>query len=480
MRQSEIHIMSISSKMLLGTPPAGNKTNPLLAALSTDLGAGTRVGPDFSEMLKSTFIAPTVTPMRSSEIAATPAPKEAAPRTPETARNKEQKPAAAQAQRASEPAVPKAGNDESQASDSTAASQAADTSDASQQSEDSLEAKAAEQTEGAEAPKAKKDKRLDQSVEAEDPRGLGIAAIAISLADPKSAAPADARQPDVTADKPAAEASRPQDLASLMPSVAKAVFGQDPGKPAVGEVKSDNQAAPTSTDERGKVMAAKAQDTAALLTAQNVSADTAAKEISATSPDLLKSFVADKAVRGEQPGFGKLMQAANAVTAPFNAPVNAAAPGAQGSAAATPVPIKSDIHGPAFAPEMAARLTVLTSAGVQKAELHLNPAEMGPVSVQIQLNGQEAQVNFHAQHALTREVLERSLPELAAALRDAGMTLTGGGVFQQSNGARQDAQAQPAQPASHGMSPTALDLEADVAAPSTIRHTQVGVLDMYV
>ncbi len=41
-------------------------------------------------------------------------------------------------------------------------------------------------------------------------------------------------------------------------------------------------------------------------------------------------------------------------------------------------------------------------------------------------------MNFHAQHAATREVLERSLPDLAAALQAQGLTLSGGGVFAQS------------------------------------------------
>ena len=89
------------------------------------------------------------------------------------------------------------------------------------------------------------------------------------------------------------------------------------------------------------------------------------------------------------------------------------------------------LHSPEFAPEMAARLSVLTSEGVQRAELHLNPAEMGPVQIQIVVDGQQAQISFMSDQSETRAVLERSLPELASALRDNGLTLSGGGVFQQ-------------------------------------------------
>ncbi|MFY8118384.1 MAG: flagellar hook-length control protein FliK [Roseateles sp.] len=93
--------------------------------------------------------------------------------------------------------------------------------------------------------------------------------------------------------------------------------------------------------------------------------------------------------------------------------------------------LSPQLHSPEFAPEMAARLSVLTSEGVQRAELHLNPAEMGPVQIQIVVDGQQAQISFMSDQAETRAVLERSLPELASALRDNGLTLSGGGVFQQ-------------------------------------------------
>ena len=64
---------------------------------------------------------------------------------------------------------------------------------------------------------------------------------------------------------------------------------------------------------------------------------------------------------------------------------------------------------------------------MQQAELHLNPAEMGPVSIQIALDGSEARIEFGADLAATRA--PSSAPARARrALRDAGFTLAGGGV----------------------------------------------------
>jgi len=79
-------------------------------------------------------------------------------------------------------------------------------------------------------------------------------------------------------------------------------------------------------------------------------------------------------------------------------------------------------------------------------------------------------------------VLERSLPELAAALRDAGMTLSGGGVFQQQREPQQNDQAQN-QAAGQGRTGADQAGSADKPGPGmdpqAKRPTQRGVLDMY-
>lgn len=107
-----------------------------------------------------------------------------------------------------------------------------------------------------------------------------------------------------------------------------------------------------------------------------------------------------------------------------------------GTEAAAPVavPIAAPVTAPDFAQELGLRLSVLARDGVQHAELHLNPAEMGPVSVQIVMDGTQARVDFGADMAATRQAIEAGLPELASALRDAGFTLAGGGVSQHASG----------------------------------------------
>lgn len=158
---------------------------------------------------------------------------------------------------------------------------------------------------------------------------------------------------------------------------------------------------------------------------------------------------------------------------------------ANGSSAPAPVALAQPLHSPEFAPAMSARLAMLAAEGVQQAQLQLNPAEMGPVSVQITVEGQQAQIAFHAVQADTRQVLEQSLPELAAALRDQGLTLSGGGVFEQS-------QQQAREQAQRGLSgsnlagqggqdglPSDAELLAAQAASRTPPPRSRGVVDLY-
>lgn len=105
-----------------------------------------------------------------------------------------------------------------------------------------------------------------------------------------------------------------------------------------------------------------------------------------------------------------------------------------------------------FAPALGAQLHVFLRDGIQHARLQLHPAELGPLTVQILLDGATAQVRLAAEHPLTRQALEQAMPTLAGTLRESGLTLTGGGVFEQP--AQPQAQSQtPSQP--DGRSPSA-------------------------
>lgn len=114
--------------------------------------------------------------------------------------------------------------------------------------------------------------------------------------------------------------------------------------------------------------------------------------------------------------------------------------GAAGSTTAGDVTLPTPVHSADFMPRLSGELAVLARDGVQEARVHVNPAELGPIAVQITLDGSAAQVRLAVEHAQTRDLLEQGMPTLAAALRESGLTLTGGGVFQQARDPGRDAQ----------------------------------------
>jgi flagellar hook-length control protein FliK len=109
------------------------------------------------------------------------------------------------------------------------------------------------------------------------------------------------------------------------------------------------------------------------------------------------------------------------------APEPAAAAGAAPAEARLGAPLAS----PEFASQFGTQVALFVRQGVQHARLQLNPAELGPVQVQITLDGSAATVQLVADQALTRQALEQAMPVLAGSLREAGLTLAGGGVFEQ-------------------------------------------------
>jgi flagellar hook-length control protein FliK len=165
------------------------------------------------------------------------------------------------------------------------------------------------------------------------------------------------------------------------------------------------------------------------------------------------------------------------------APGRLATPDAPAPAAASPyaAQIAAPVGSPDFAPGLSAHLTVMVREGLHEARLQLNPAEMGPITVQIQVEGTAAQVTMAAEQAPTRQALEQAMPTLAGSLRDAGLTLTGGGVFEQApSNAQQQQQRPDGTPARRGGGAGGEDdALAATARPAGRASSHRGVVDLY-
>jgi len=139
--------------------------------------------------------------------------------------------------------------------------------------------------------------------------------------------------------------------------------------------------------------------------------------------------------------------------------------------------VRADIGSKEFAPALGSQLSVLVRNGIEHAQLKLNPAEMGPIEVRISIDGQQAQVDFSAAQAHTRQALQDAVPALATALRESGLTLTGGGVFEQPRESRGDASA-PSHAGGRAAPEPAGDEPLPPSAVPRLPRTR-GVLDLY-
>jgi flagellar hook-length control protein FliK len=248
-----------------------------------------------------------------------------------------------------------------------------------------------------------------------------------------------------------------------------------------GVATSDSAAPPLTASSPLGAPAPGAADRRALSATDNANpdgdrVDEATNDASASFAGLLAESKGDRAVAASSTErSGHDAAALPTAGTPSATPTGAPAPGPAVVSAALPVPV----HSADFAAAFGVQVSVLAKDGVQHAELHLNPAEMGPVSIQITLDGTQARVDFGADAAATRHAIEAGLPELASALRDAGFTLAGGGVAQHSasNGSAGNPAGSDGGSAPSGASTRAVELDA--SSPRVLRRVAAGGVDLY-
>lgn len=160
---------------------------------------------------------------------------------------------------------------------------------------------------------------------------------------------------------------------------------------------------------------------------------------------------------------------------------------ARHESASIPVPLHSPEFGQKLADQVSLWVGQVRQDGPMTAELHLNPAEMGPINVKISLDGNSAQVDFAAAALETRQAIEASLSSLSSALNDVGLNLTGGGVssqnpqqqsFAQGSGPEQGGAAHRAGDAREGEGSEG-DEPLGMSQVSAPRSGRLGGLDLY-
>ena len=110
----------------------------------------------------------------------------------------------------------------------------------------------------------------------------------------------------------------------------------------------------------------------------------------------------------------------------------------------------------------ASRVVWQVSEGIQHAQLHLNPPQLGPVEVRLQLSNDRTNVHFYVHDVGIKDAVQDALPRLREMLMESGMSLGDASVQHGASDPRQhgtlphytDAQAEPPPPAEVVMAAT--------------------------
>ncbi|WP_250459733.1 flagellar hook-length control protein FliK [Microbulbifer litoralis] len=165
-------------------------------------------------------------------------------------------------------------------------------------------------------------------------------------------------------------------------------------------------------------------------------------------------------------------------------PATAAAPVASAPAAAptTAAPAQASLPSPlastAWQQELGQQLQGMVQRGDGSVELHLNPRELGPLSVNLQLDDQGARAHFLSAHASVRSAVEQAVPQLREALAEQGISLGDTSVGEQRQESARDDSAGGGN-GSGGGSLATRDTETSSATVQTNTTIGSGRVDLY-
>ena len=104
---------------------------------------------------------------------------------------------------------------------------------------------------------------------------------------------------------------------------------------------------------------------------------------------------------------------------------NSTASGAPGTASVPQGNLPAPLASPAWPGQLGQQLVMLGQRGGEhRVELHLNPAELGPLTISLKVGEQGAQAQFLSAHASVRQAVEQAIPQLREALAEQGISLS--------------------------------------------------------
>jgi len=224
-------------------------------------------------------------------------------------------------------------------------------------------------------------------------------------------APGDPRIPA----RSAALAAQPAGERIEARSAALAARGDVSGQPTAERMEARSATLAARNEVSGQPAAERADVRSATLAARDDAVARAADErfdAKVATDDFAKRLQAMRADASPSP-----------VTAPVLAPAAArpdagALPPAQVSAS-----IPQDVGSAAWARSLGQHIAWQAAGNYQTAELHLHPADLGPLQVVLSVENNQADLSFVSREPAVRAAIEAAMPELRAMLAESGISL---------------------------------------------------------
>ena len=143
--------------------------------------------------------------------------------------------------------------------------------------------------------------------------------------------------------------------------------------------------------------------------------------------------------------------------------------------------IQSPLHGARWAQDFSEKVVWMARADQQSAQISINPPQLGPLQITLNMNGDQATAVFTSAHAEVRQAIEDAMPRLREMLAGAGIDLGQANVGSQQ--AQQQAGKQSASQDATRFDSDAAILGGDTgqAASSSVTalHSGRGLVDLF-
>lgn len=139
----------------------------------------------------------------------------------------------------------------------------------------------------------------------------------------------------------------------------------------------------------------------------------------------------------------------------------------------------------AWGDQIAGKIAWLTHQGMQTADIHLNPAELGPIQVQVQMHNDQANIVMHTHHAGVRDLLEANGGKLRDMLQNNGVGLGSLNVSTQSGQQQNGQQSHESGSGSRGSSTGGIasvsgaGVDMEPVSSGTVHLAWRGEVDLY-